>query len=115
MKRLSKIMNLKVAALFFVACSFLFAPLASALHTDDQINETCTIEFDGSTYAEAVGDDGHAHDHHAHHCGPCHVHLYRPEFNTLSQLEATFARLRPPLEAGKVSSRINDLYRPPKP
>lgn len=113
MKRRSKLVNLKLTALFFVACSFVFTPLASALHAQHQIDATCAVDFESADHDEPASHDDH--DHHAHYCGQCHIHIHRSDFNTHGQIEESFTKLRPPLAEGKVQRRSTELYRPPKP
>lgn len=97
-----------VAVLAMLA--FVLAPVASAEPAGEPVAEvTCDA---GSGPGGA--DDHTGHDHHAHGCGSCHVHLIEPASPWPSLPAARRADVHPLRVAGVPAPLPGELFRPPR-
>lgn len=105
--------TLRLLTAALVACAFLIAPVADAQHVDIEPATACDVSHETSDSGErAPNDDGH--DHHAHNCGPCHIHHLRKDFTLDSFVHLAKQPVRPPLSLELSSLPPGSLYRPPR-
>ncbi len=98
----------RLVAAALIACAFLIAPMAEAEHVQIETATACDTEHgDGDT-------DHGEHDHHAHNCGPCLIHLLRRDSNSECIFQAGIQSIRPLLSEDLVSLPPGSLYRPPR-
>lgn len=100
-----------VAAL--VCLAFAMTPMASAQHMDAAPEEVCAVE-----HTEGASESGMPaapdHDHHAHGCGACHVHLIGSVSLLASGIDSTRSNVRPLPAADIGSALLRGLFRPPR-
>lgn len=102
---------LRLVAAILVACTLLIAPAVEAQHVDAAPTAACDVGHDAS---ETGGEDTGDHDHHAHKCGSCHIHLLRKETSADHLFVSAAQSLRPPLSQNLSSLPPGSLYRPPR-
>ncbi|MEQ9504843.1 MAG: hypothetical protein RLO80_01140 [Hyphomonas sp.] len=96
-----------------VSLAFLLTPMASALHVEAAPEAVCAAEHDvESARAEAAGHEDH--EHHAHGCGTCHVHLIRPAGWLVPAIDLTRSGLRPLTGTDIGGALPSELFRPPR-
>ena len=107
------IASLRVCVAILLCAAFISAPLAEASHVEAGPVELCeTAHDDTHSGEEPPGHEGH--DHHAHKCGGCHMHIYRKDSiadvsaSDLPQRVAAHGDLALP------PSQPDGLYRPPR-
>lgn len=94
-----------------IVLAFTLGPIASAEHVDAALDVSCSIEHNTDTPA---GDDTGEHDHHAHNCGTCHIHLIRRDSSSEFELVSVQSKLRPPASAVPLRAPPGGLFRPPR-
>jgi hypothetical protein len=89
------------------------APMASALHAEAPPETVCVEAQDaGPAAGEDAGHEGH--DHAAHGCGTCHVHLIGPDAPRFTAAGTDRSSLHPLPAASARPARPSELFRPPR-
>ena len=99
-----------------VMVAFVLAPLSSASdieHVCDSGSLACSsVSFDDFSPEDTPDHEGH--DHSAHHCGSCHIHLIGG-LDTADSVYPYISRLGvTPLHERRAGSGPGGLYRPPR-
>ena len=111
LKALGYVLARLLAALVILAV--VHAPIAAALHAEAEPETACAeAQEAGHVAGEDQGHDGH--DHAAHGCGTCHVHLIEPDAIRPAAAGPAGAGLHPVLAARAASARPGELFRPPR-
>lgn len=103
----------RLVAAALIACAFLIAPMAEAEHVQIETATACDLEHVDDAHGDGDTDHGE-HDHHAHNCGPCLIHLLRRDTNSEYIFHADIQSIRPPMSEDLVSLPPGSLYRPPR-
>jgi hypothetical protein len=101
-----------VAALAMLA--FVLAPVASAEPAGEPVAVVACDAGSGPVGAEGGADDHAGHDHHAHGCGSCHVHLIEPASPWPFLPAVRRADVHPLRVAGVPAPLPGELFRPPR-
>jgi len=109
----SKITALRCCLAVLVAFGFMLPPMADAQHLETEPAVFCEIDHDSSDVGERDLDHSER-EHHAHNCGPCHIHLLRRDMTSDFSAASGPATIRPPLSEDMVSLPPGSLYRPPR-
>lgn len=108
--------SLRKLMALFAMIAFAMVPL-SASASGDAACESSTIVCGDYVVSDISSDkvpDHEGHDHSAHHCGSCHVHLLSEvSGGATNSIDVSCLRV-PPLHESKASAGPDGLYRPPR-
>ena len=96
--------------------AFVFAPMGAAADTMHACDDNTVVCADGELSQDGSGEQPshEGHEHTAHHCGGCHVHMIGGgDFGAAIRPGIQTKRIRPG-QADHASLRPDGLYRPPR-
>ncbi len=115
---------MKFAALIFSARFWLvvmfamamtFGTSAADIHPVDADEIACqTADLAVELLGDDAGDERQTHEHHAHNCGSCHVHMVGMRVGALSFANPASITLRPESDLAAPRAGPQGLYRPPR-
>lgn len=109
----SVLRSLLASCLAFV---MLFMPIADAEHTQDTPVEACEVTHsdDEQLKVSQNGSKPEHHDHHAHNCGTCHIHLVFRDLTYTPLLKQISIDLKAGAARSLALGAPDTHYRPPR-